>query len=72
MYLINGMHCGKVAQCCNQKDLYQQVCVHEVINSLVVHGISIFDKHLSQEPVRLRVTGQKDGVVLRGFLVQLE
>ena len=66
------MNHRKAAESGDSIDFCQEVSVHEVMDCLMIHGICIFNKHLGEQPVRLRVTGQKDGVLLRWLLMQLE
>ena len=71
LYLVEGVNDREAAESGDGKDFCQKVSSHEVIDRLMQHQINIFNEHLSEQPVCLRVTGQKNGVLLGGLLMQL-
>lgn len=70
-YLIERMNHREIAEGRNTKYFSQMVSVHEMSESLMKHGICIFNKHLGKQPVCVHVTGQEDGVLLTRLLMQL-
>lgn len=72
IYLVKRMNGGETAESSDSEDLCQIVRVHDVMDRLVLQHIRTFKEQLGQEPVCLRVTGKKDGVLLGGLLLKLK